>query len=504
MHNPTTRPVTKSEFLAWRVCPEEAWLDRHEPTAKQPPEALERLAFEDGQQVDALAQEYFRQPGRDKQLFECAGTFTFQRRYEVPQRWLVVSDVVFEPASGDPATVIEVKASTAKFSRKGDLKPEARHLADLAYQRFTIRRTGTSVERAGLLLLSGDYCLEDGGLDLDCFFSYHDVTSAVEQLQADTDAQAAAATYYLQGPEPSPWDYTVCTNKGNCRWMQRAIKLPEYSIFDLTGAWAKHLQGLLDEHILDINEVANADALPSKLARQVKVAQLDVRHCDQDFVDDMLRDLPYPHYFLDYETVSRAVPDVVGMWPYQRLAFQYSLHTRHKAGGQLHHSECLLEARTQGCVPLIEQLQRDIPSSGGTVIVWNKGFEMGVNRDMAATWPAYAPYLESVNERVFDLMDVFKSEAVEDPATKGSASIKAVLPALIPDLQAGYSDLEISDGGRASYTWHQLTQGVFDEVDIPAVRSDLLKYCQLDTLAMVRLMDWAVSDTSDTHPAVKF
>ena len=505
MSDPTTKPTSKSEYLAWRVCPEEAWLDRHEPEAADPPTALDRLALEDGQLVDALAQDYFRKPGRDRELFGEPGTFTFQQRFEVPNRWVVICDVVFAPSSGGPATVIEVKASTAKFSRKGQLKPKPEHIFDLAYQRFTMRRTGYHVDGAGLLLLTGDYCLDESGLDLDCLFAYADVTEAVQAQAEVVAAQAAEVTYYLQGPEPSPWEYSVCGNKGKCRWMQRAIELPEYSIFDLSGAWRKHLQGLLDERVLDVNGVGDTSGLPAKLTRQIDVAQGSLRHCDQDAVNRMLGVLPYPHYFLDYETVATAVPQVDGMWPYQRLAFQYSLHIRRAAGHSPEHRECLLHDRTAGCLPLIEQLERDIAPTGGTVIVWNKAFEMGVNRDMAKTWPRHAAFLESVNARVFDLRDVFHSEAVEDPAMRGSSSIKKVLPALVPDMERAYAEMEINDGGRASYTWHQLVTGVFtDDDEVAAVRRDLLKYCELDTIAMVKLFDWAVRDTSATHPNLRF
>jgi len=64
-----------------------------------------------------------------------------------------------------------------------------------------------------------------------------------------------------------------------------------------------------------------------------------------------------------------------------------------------------------------------------------------------------------------------------------------VLPALKPEFN--YSDLAISEGGAASYTWHQLSTGQVEESKVGSLRKELLKYCEQDTMAMVLLMDWA-------------
>ena len=67
---------------------------------------------------------------------------------------------------------------------------------------------------------------------------------------------------------------------------------------------------------------------------------------------------------------------------------------------------------------------------------------------------------------------------------KGSYSIKAVLPALVPELS--YQDLEIKEGGTASSRFAQMVNGTF-EGDIEKTKQHLLAYCKLDTLAMVEI-----------------
>ena len=69
---------------------------------------------------------------------------------------------------------------------------------------------------------------------------------------------------------------------------------------------------------------------------------------------------------------------------------------------------------------------------------------------------------------------------------KGSYSIKAVLPALVSELS--YDKLEINEGGLASIAYESL-QTETDLMFIAEIKQQLLEYCKLDTLAMVRILE---------------
>jgi hypothetical protein len=69
---------------------------------------------------------------------------------------------------------------------------------------------------------------------------------------------------------------------------------------------------------------------------------------------------------------------------------------------------------------------------------------------------------------------------------QGSYSIKAVLPALVPELS--YKDLAVSDGMMAMRVYHAMCKT--DNPDkVAELRKGLLEYCRLDTLAMVRILE---------------
>ena len=67
----------------------------------------------------------------------------------------------------------------------------------------------------------------------------------------------------------------------------------------------------------------------------------------------------------------------------------------------------------------------------------------------------------------------------------GGYSIKDVLPALVPELK--YDDLPINNGGDASLSFEQM---IYEPTaDHSVIRGNLLAYCALDTLAMVRILE---------------
>ena len=83
-------------------------------------------------------------------------------------------------------------------------------------------------------------------------------------------------------------------------------------------------------------------------------------------------------------------------------------------------------------------------------------------------------------------MTPFQQKWYYTPEMKGSYSIKLVLPALVPELS--YDDLSIKEGGTASNTFLSMVNGTF-EGDVKETRRQLLQYCELDTYAMVKILE---------------
>jgi predicted RecB family nuclease len=94
--------------------------------------------------------------------------------------------------------------------------------------------------------------------------------------------------------------------------------------------------------------------------------------------------------------------------------------------------------------------------------------------------------------RIVDLLKIVQDHVVH-PDFQGSYSMKAVAPALAPDLT--YGDLDIADGGDASAAFYRIVADPTLSTEARAgLRESLLMYCQRDTLALARVHQWLFRD----------
>ena len=112
-----------------------------------------------------------------------------------------------------------------------------------------------------------------------------------------------------------------------------------------------------------------------------------------------------------------------------------------------------------------------------------------LNHSVLVNWPM-APGIQGANReysgRLWDLLPFVKKH-VYHPDFRGSFSIKAVLPALVPDMT--YEGMEVAHGGEAGLAWEQMIRGELDPAERQRLKSALLAYCRQDTLAMVKILE---------------
>ena len=135
---------------------------------------------------------------------------------------------------------------------------------------------------------------------------------------------------------------------------------------------------------------------------------------------------------------------------------------------------------------LAEQLCHDIPRNV-CVTAYNMGFEKGRIKGLAQIYPDLADHLMNIHDNIQDLMIPFQKKYYYSKEMQGSYSIKYVLPALFPDdPQLDYHNLEgVHNGSEASASFKKMESMSCEEM--AETRSQLLKYCGLDTFAMVKV-----------------
>jgi hypothetical protein len=208
---------------------------------------------------------------------------------------------------------------------------------------------------------------------------------------------------------------------------------------------------------------------------------------DKAAIKSFLDTLSYPLYFLDFETLREAIPPFDNSKPYQQIPCQFSIHIQKEKGGEIEHREFLAEAGSDPRRAVAERLCADIPKDV-CVLAYYMSFEKCRIKELAELFPDISDHLMAIHGNIKDLYTPFGNRAWYSEAQHGSASIKAVLPAMFPDdPELDYHSLDlIQNGVHAMTAYADLPNHTPEEQQ--RIRAALLAYCKLDTLAMVRLL----------------
>jgi hypothetical protein len=275
-----------------------------------------------------------------------------------------------------------------------------------------------------------------------------------------------------------------CRDPYECSLTDCWDSLPEHNIFSLYYGGKKSF-AMYDSGILTIGEIPDDYQLNDKQHIQKACVTSGEPHVDRQAIQAFLSSLEHPLYYLDFETINPAVPLFDGTRPYKHTPFQLSLDVVKDEYSQPEHFSFLANNTDDPRPALLSELQKTL-GNFGSIIAYNKGFEEGILRDVAAAFPEYSDWIEQVCSRLVDLLAPFRNFDYYHPAQKGSASLKAVLPAITG---RGYEDLDISDGQVASVTFLAATYGDMPEAERAQVMENLEKYCGRDTEGMIWIMD---------------
>lgn len=248
---------------------------------------------------------------------------------------------------------------------------------------------------------------------------------------------------------------------------------------------AGQYEKLLEKGYRELGEIKESEELNPKQILQIRSYNEQRAIIDEAGIKNRLAELVFPLYFLDYETFNPAVPVHDGYKAYQHITFQFSLHVLEKPEDQeLKHYEFIATDQSEPSEKLTSELLKVI-GERGSVIVWNKSFECGRNEELGKLQPQVAEKMKAINERVFDLMEIFSEGLYVDYKFHGSASIKKVLPVLVPELS--YKGMAIGEGATAMSKWWEMVSGSLSNNEREKIKGNLLRYCELDTRAMVEI-----------------
>ena len=489
-----TQILSKSKLLAFRQCPKRLWLEVHRPgLSEDSPSTQARFkvghevgdiarrlydADDQGTLIDIKAEGFAPALARTRALLESRKPI-FEAGFSAAGA-LAFADIMLPVHKhGQPHwRMVEIKSST---------EVKDYHRDDAAVQAFVARSAGVPLAGIALAHIDNTWVYPGGG-DYTGLLKEQDLTAKAFARGDEVQGWIRDAQAVLRNVEPDIRTGAQCSRPYACGFIGYCTSQQpqaQYPIHWLPNVRTKALKNFIgDSGAIDMRNVP--DELRNTAQKRVKKHSLSGQiYFDAGKANADLAGTGLPAYFMDFETINLAVPIWQGTRAYQQIPFQFSVHGV-ALDGTLS-QEIFLDL--SGNDPSKSFAERLVAACGdqGPVFVYNAGFERGCIRGLAERVPGLEKPLLAINERLVDLQ-VIAAQRYYHPRQQGSWSIKQVLPAIAPDLD--YAKLDgVRDGTMAMDAFREAIHPNTSPARKAQIEGQLLEYCGLDTLAMVRIWE---------------
>jgi len=462
--------LSKSKYLLGIQCPKYFWIAFHEKDRLPEVDLETQHKFDQGHEVGELAKKLYPE-GIDIPEAD------FKANLEKTKELLNEKKPLFEPAfmvgnlysRGDILVPVEDEWDILEVKSGTKVKPINVH--DVSFQKHVYELAGLKIRKCFLVHINNQY-VKNGEIIASEILTKTDITEEVAKITDVKEKVDELLTVMKSETCPDVKISKDCFDPYDCPLEDYCWGfLPKSSVFDLYRGGKKCFE-LLEDGVLSISDIPHEYQLSSNQDIQRKCELENTIHVDKEELKKFLEGLQGPVYYLDFETFMTAIPLLDGVRPYQQIPFQWSLHVNEN------HYEFLAD----GGDPREEFLKslKKVLGSSGSIVTYNQSFEIRMLKEMAEAYPEYKEWVNSVVDRVVDLIVPFRKFHYYNPLQKGSCGLKAVLPAVTGK---DYSSLNIDGGGLALVSYLNMMNGGRD------CRADLLAYCKMDTEGMVWIVE---------------
>jgi hypothetical protein len=475
------RNLSKSKYLNGIQCRRLLWVAVNDAGRIPQPDVAKQYIFDQGHLVGELAHRLYPEginldtSSISANLKQTLASLPLRRPlFEAgfSAKRLYCRMDVLHPAGDDEWDIIEVKST---------LSAKNEHVLDVEFQRHCCLNAGLKVRNCHVMYLDRDY-IKQGELDPNRLFTSEDVTAKLDKVTGEFEERLAALLAVIDsGKCPEVLVGRHCNTPYSCPLHDECwAHMPKHHVMTLYGG-KKLGEGLIARGILDIGSIPGDVALDAKQQIQKQCVDGNSAYINKDEIRSFLAGLKYPLYFMDFETLSTAIPVYNGSHPYQTIPFQFSIHSLAAPGAGPVHYSYLAEGPGDPRTAFIAELDKAVGLEG-SILVYFAPFEKGILQELADAFPVYRERIASIVERIVDLNTPFSNFSCYHPDQLGSASLKQVLPALTG---LGYDELEIAEGQTAGPKFIESVSGDITDVERQTIRNDLIVYCGLDTYGMV-------------------
>lgn len=488
------RYLTKSLFKNFRPCARRFWHLANQPNLFPPPTEAERMRFEDGKRVDALAQSLFPHG-----VSAFVGGLTEEAVARTQERLESDAEVIFQPTfvAGDLMVrcdmIRRVEDGWELIEVKSAIGFRRDHEIDLGFQWLVLERAGLPITRASIIHINGQWVRGDSMTPQELLVE-RDVTDYIRDaaLRIEREVDQAIQVMLLEEPpmqELMPFCKS-CALIDECHFERSRVDvafLPRIRADKVTKLRA---EGISLIHEADKKHVTGQQRL-------VWLALQNQGIHTEPGLKKWLNRVVFPAAFIDFEAANPVLPVYSGVRPGQQIPFQWSCHTAHAESQlteeELTHSEFLETRPIDPRVGFAESLWEAVRDAES--IVYYSPFEPTRLKELKEEGIPYGAELyERITKVGVDLYEAVAKNAYLE-GFEYSWSIKTVLPALIkqfmPDLaqQISYKNLEVQNGEVAVIQYMRMIQSGTTDEERERIANALREYCGLDSFAMVKVYE---------------
>ncbi len=480
--------ISKSKYLSGLQCHKLLWFYYNAKDQIPAVDAQTQAIFDQGHLVGELAKKLYPNG------IEIAGAARdFGKIIELSKKSLSHRQPLFEAAfkSGDAYARADILNPVGKndweiVEVKSSTEVKEVNLHDLALQRYAYEGAGLSITRCFILHINNEY-LRKGEIEPEKLFTKAEVTNEVGDLLRSVPANLRIMQDVIRQKKfPEIEIGPHCNDPYGCPLQELCWKfLPENNPLTLYYFNKTKAFELIHDGHLDIQKLPASVGLGDKQKIQVDALRTQKPHINKEGIQEFLEGLEYPLYYLDFETFGTAIPLYDDVRPYEQIPFQFSLHIVDSEGKKPRHESYLADGKHDPRPEVLHKL-RALLGKKGSIVAYNAPFEKDKLKKASDMFTEYTSWYQSLEQRFVDLLAPFRSFHYYHPDQHGSASIKAVLPALTGK---SYEGLGIAEGGTASLEYLRVTFGDVDEKERQKIRHQLDEYCALDTEGMIWIVE---------------
>lgn len=479
--------LSKSIYCQGIQCEKLLWLNKFKPEFKE--DIDNESVLENGTRVGELAKSLFGSYIDIEFNEDLSQMIKDTKKVIDENKNAIITEASFDYQNNFCSVDILIKKDNEYeiYEVKSSTEIKDIYLDDVSYQHYVLSNLGYNITKTSIIHINSNY-IRYGELDLNQLFTIEDTTNISISKQSEIKHNINIINKYMENTEEQPKNIgNHCYKPYPCPFFKYCKKhLPNQNIFNIRGMKTQTKLNLYQNNIYTYEDLLKEN-INDKYKQQIEFELYDkTATINKTAIKEFLDNLTYPLYFLDFETYQESIPPFDGISPYMQIPFQYSLHYIETKNGKLKHTEFLAEPNIDPRRKLAERLIKDIPKDV-CVLAYNMKFEKMVIRELANLYPDLSNHLINIHNNIKDLMIIFQKRYYYTKEMYGSFSIKYVLPALFPnDPELNYHNLDlIHNGSEASNSYANLPN--LSKEEQQKVQSSLLKYCELDTYAMVKI-----------------